>query len=282
MRALTRARIILAVRLVLACAAGACLFLLAASFLPAQIPSSIPYTGQYNRGQDVVPVYEGWKPNPDGTFTMYFGYFNRNYQEELDIPLGPNNNIDPGGDRGQPTHFYPRRHLFAFRVVVPKDWGLERRVIWTLNLRGKANIAKGWLKAEWEINDEVMMENAGAASDPQNEPPVITGSGSQSISLAGNVTLTATAQDDGRPKPRAQRTADEGDGRQQGLSIRWIQYRGPGPVIFTSPTPAAGYGKPVTSTTQASFKMPGVYVLRAIASDGLLEAFHDVTVTVNK
>src|SRR2546426_6133503 len=73
-------------RLILACAAGACLLLLVASYLSAQIPSSIPYTGQYNRGQDVVPVFEGWKPNPDGTFTMYFGYFNRNYQEELDIP----------------------------------------------------------------------------------------------------------------------------------------------------------------------------------------------------
>ena len=269
-------------RLVLVCAAGACLLLLVASYLSAQIPSSIPYTGQYNRGQDVVPVYEGWKPNPDGTFTMYFGYFNRNYQEELDIPLGPNNSIDPDGDRGQPTHFYPRRHLFVFKVVVPKDWGFERRVIWTLNLRGKANTAKGWLKADWEINDEVMMENAGAGSDPQNEPPVITGSGSQTIGLAGNATLTATAQDDGRPKPRAERTPDEGEGRPQGLSIRWIQYRGPGPVIFTSPAPATGYGKPVTSTTEASFKVPGVYVLRAIASDGLLEAFHDVTVTVNK
>src|SRR5439155_1489154 len=111
------------------------------------------YTGQYNRGQDVVPVYEGWKPNADGTFTMYFGYFNRNYQEELDIPLGPDNSIDPGGDRGQPAHFYPRRHLFVFKVVVPKDWGFERRVIWTLDLRGKANTAKGWLKADWEIND---------------------------------------------------------------------------------------------------------------------------------
>jgi hypothetical protein len=266
---------------VLACAAGAFLVFLAAPYSFAQIPSSIPYTGQYNRGQDVVPVYEGWKPNPDGTFTMYFGYFNRNYQEELDIPLGPNNSIDPGGDRGQPSHFYPRRHLFVFKVVVPKDWGLERRVIWTLNLRGKANTAKGWLKAEWEINDEVMMENAGAAIDPENEPPVITGSGSQTISLAGSLTLTATAQDDGRPKPRAQRTPDEGE-RPQGLSIRWIQYRGPGPVIFTSTTPSTGYGKPVTSTTQASFKVPGVYVLRAIASDGLLEAFHDVTVTVNK
>src|SRR5437667_10141625 len=102
-------------RLVLACAAGACLLLLVASYLSAQIPSSIPYTGQYNRGQDVVPVYECWKPNPDGTFTMHFGYFNRNYQEQLDIPLEPNNSIDPYGDRGQPTPFHPPPNFFGFK-----------------------------------------------------------------------------------------------------------------------------------------------------------------------
>src|SRR3989442_15927680 len=116
--------------------------------------------------------------------------------------MGTNNSIHPGGDRGQPTYFYTRRQLFVLKVVFPKDWGFERRVIWTLNLRGKANTAKGWLKADWEINDEVMMENAAAGSDPQNEPPVITGRGSKTIGLAGNATLTATAQDDGRPKPR--------------------------------------------------------------------------------
>src|SRR3989454_12714650 len=205
-------------RLVWACAAGAGLFLLVASYLSAQIPSSIPYTGQYNRGQDVVPVFEGWKPNPDGTFTMYFGYFNRNYQEELDIPLGPNNSIDPGGDRGQPTHFYPRRHLFVFKVVVPKDWGFERRVIWTLNLRGKANTGKGWLKADWEINDEVMMENAGAGSDPANEPPVITLTGSERFSRAGDMTSTATAQDVVPSKRRHERSWDDVKGRAHGLA----------------------------------------------------------------
>jgi hypothetical protein len=243
----------------------------------------IPYSGQYNRGQDVVPVYEGFMPNPDGTYTMYFGYFNRNYEEQLDIPLGPNNTMDPGSDRGQPTHFYPRRRFFVFSVVVPKDWGLERRVTWTLGIRGKTNIARGWLQPDWEINNEVMMENAGAVNDPENERPVITGSGSQTITLPASVTLTATAKDDGRPKPRRRDAAgtDEGNG-PQGLSIRWIQYRGPGPVTFnsTAPAAAAANGQSLTSSTTATFKLPGVYVLRAVASDGLLEAFHDVTVTV--
>src|SRR5262245_15133188 len=63
----------------------------------------------YRSGQDITPAFDGWEANPDGTFNLAFGYFNRNWDEELDIPIGPNNNVEPGGpDQGQPTHFYPR------------------------------------------------------------------------------------------------------------------------------------------------------------------------------
>src|SRR5262245_43572071 len=74
-------------------------------------------------GQGVAPVYEGFDVNPDGTYNMWFGYMNRNFEEEIDVPLGPDNRIEPGMDRGQPTHFDPRRHKDVFRVVVPKDFG---------------------------------------------------------------------------------------------------------------------------------------------------------------
>src|SRR5688572_33257779 len=61
---------------------------------------------QYDRGQDVSPMFDGWERNPDGTFSMYFGYLNRNTKEELDVPIGPDNSVDLGnGDQGQPTHF---------------------------------------------------------------------------------------------------------------------------------------------------------------------------------
>ena len=103
---------------------------------------------QYRRGQDVTPAFEGWTANPDGSFNLYFGYLNRNYEEEVDIPVGADNTIDPGGDRGQPTHFYPRRQSFVFKVVIPKDWGLEKKLTWTLTIRGKTNVAKGWLQPE--------------------------------------------------------------------------------------------------------------------------------------
>src|SRR5207244_6291099 len=83
-------------------------------------------------GQNVVPVFEGWEKNPDGSFNMVFGYMNRNYEEEVDVPVGSDNRIEPGpADQGQPTHFYPRRSRFLFRVRVPQDFG-TREVVWSL------------------------------------------------------------------------------------------------------------------------------------------------------
>src|SRR5262245_18627519 len=70
---------------------------------------------RYAAGQDVVPAFEGWERNPDGSFNMVFGYMNRNYEEEIDLPVGPDNTIEPGSaDQGQPTHFYVRRQQFVF------------------------------------------------------------------------------------------------------------------------------------------------------------------------
>jgi hypothetical protein len=224
-------------------------------------------------------------PNADGTFGMYFGYMNRNYEEELDIPIGPDNHVDlgdgGGGDKGQPTHFYPRRRRMVFSVPVPKDFGLDKKVVWTLTIHGKTNVAKGWLQPEWQINKEVIMQEVGGGADLENQPPVfVSGSGPQTVTLPHTVTLTATAQDDGRPKPRIVRDIEDvGTPTPVGLSVRWIHYRGPAGVSFEPSTVVSGYQKPITSTTTASFKAPGVYVLRAIANDGALTTFYDVMVT---
>src|ERR1700730_18767537 len=86
--------------------------LLAAHLLAqTQIPSSIPPPTfipdiRFSSGRNVVPYLEGWIRNPDETFDFVFGYYNRNTEEELAIPVGPNNSVMPGGpDRGQPTYF---------------------------------------------------------------------------------------------------------------------------------------------------------------------------------
>src|SRR5580698_2521165 len=151
---------------------------------------------QYSRGQDVAPAFEGWERNPDGTFSMVFGYLNRNYEEEVDIPVGPDNIVDTGtgtpGDRGQPTHFYPRRQRFLFRVVVPADWDKKQKVVWTLTSNGKTDQAKGWLQPEWELSEGVMVENmGGGVPDPDNKPPSVTVSAAQTVTLPNKATLTA-------------------------------------------------------------------------------------------
>ena len=95
----------------------------------------------YSRGQNASPAFEGWEKNADGSFNFLFGYMNRNWEEEIDVPIGPDNSIEPGGpDQGQPTRLLPRRNRFVFRVRVPKDWG-QKELVWTLTTKGKTEKA---------------------------------------------------------------------------------------------------------------------------------------------
>jgi hypothetical protein len=259
---------------------------------------------KYARGQNVAPAFEGWERNPDGTISMVFGYLNRNYEEEVDIPIGPDNRVDVGGDdRGQPTHFYPRRQRFTFKVVLPKDWDRNRKVAWTLTSHGRTEVAKGWLQPEWELNQGVYSENnGGGVLEEGNQPPVVEGSPTQTVTLPNPVTLKVSAFDDGLPKPRRRTpesaAATSGSSpapdpnpatldpntrtrRADGVRIRWIQYRGPGKATFDPANAPAVYGKPIDLTTKVTFSAPGNYLLRAIVSDGQLESTHDVRVVVN-
>src|SRR5216683_3306446 len=97
----------------------------------------LPMEPLHTAGQSVTAAFEGWFKNPDGSFSILFGYFNRNLKEELDIPIGPNNRIEPGGpDQGQPTHFLPRRQWGVFTTAVPKDFGTNK-LTWTLIAHGQ-------------------------------------------------------------------------------------------------------------------------------------------------
>lgn len=263
-------------------ALAVCSVLLSVSAARAQV--------QYARGQNVAPVFEGWEHNPDGTFSMVFGYLNRNYEEEVDIPVGPANTVTVGagtsGDRGQPTHFYPRRQRFMFRVVVPKDWDKQQKVIWTLTSYGRTDQAKGWLQPEWELSEDVIIENlGGGVPDPNNKPPSLTIGDVPSITLPDAATLTASATDDGLPKPyrRAPSNPDRDaqPRRPRGVQIKWTQYRGPGKVTFDPEASAVLYGQPVALTSRVSFGAPGTYVLRVTASDGQMFTSRDVTVAVS-
>jgi len=241
---------------------------------------------RYSRGQDVSPTFDGWERMPDGSFRLYFGYYNRNTDEEIDVPIGPDNRFDRGdGDQGQPTHFYPGRRWFVFSVALPKDWPPDKRLIWTLASKGRTDVSKGWLQPEWEIDKLLISKNAisdpflrtsNSNPTPDNQAPVITGSSAQTVVLPAPATLTATATDDGLPKPGP---GDRG-GKVQGIQIRWILYRGAAPVQLDPDVSPAVYGKPLTSETKVTFTAPGAYRIRAIATDGAMFSTFDVDVTV--
>lgn len=180
----------------------------ASGFLPAsaqtQLPTVNPQT-QFSSGQNVVPVYEGWLRNSDGTFTFVFGYFNRNWKEELTIPAGPDNKLEPGAaDQGQPTYFLPRRQSWVFRVQVPADWG-QKELVWSITAHGRTEKAYAQLLPEEEMLERLIMTrgNLSPGEDDPNKPPSVSIAPIAPANVANPVTLTALVTDDGLPKPRA-------------------------------------------------------------------------------
>lgn len=230
----------------------------------------------YSSGQNVVPVYEGWERNADGSYNMVFGYMNRNYDEQVDIPQGTANMFEPGTpDRGQPTHFYPRRQEFVFKVKIPADWG-DKDLVWTLSSRGKVEKAYGSLLPIWELGSLVYLENRRGAAfltypEEPNTPPSIEVVGSSARTVAPGQPLTMSVQvtDDGYPTPhtRAGRTMSasrergrdaQGNGLKMQspisqavvkldpgvrLGVTWVLYRGPAEGVAFDPVRV-----PVTQT----------------------------------
>jgi len=184
--------------------------LIAALFMAVAWPAKTQ--PRYASGQNVVPVFEGWERNADGSFNMVFGYMNRNYEEQVEIPVGTDNNMQPGGpDQGQPTHFYRRRQQFVFKVRVPGDWG-QKDLVWTLNFRGKTEKAYGTLLPIWELGNLVYQENRGGPGDmtypeqPDAAPAIeMVGPAQKTVKVGEPLSLTVQVTDDGLPKPRVRR-----------------------------------------------------------------------------
>lgn len=305
----------------------------------------------YSTGQSVSPAYEGWWRNDDGSFTMFFGYMNSNWLQELDVPVGPENGIEPGGpDQGQPTHFYPRRSPFLFTIRVPKDFG-TKELIWTLATNGKTEHAYASLKSDYQIDKQTISTEVGGDGGSlrdelrTNIPPElkVEGNDHRSVKVRAALELVAFAIDpdnlpprrDGKPQPggpgqpaggvRPPRASSAGERAQgsnpassgnpvynlpaatipnsgPGLRLSWMVFRGdarhaafepeqmktwtdtrpyansPWSPPYIIPEPPAD-GKWVTRVT---FDEPGTYVLRAVASDGSLFTYENVTVTVER
>jgi hypothetical protein len=223
----------------------------------------------YSRGQNVSPAYEGWEIGAGGQKYFVFGYMNRNWEEEIDVPVGPDNGFNIGDpDQGQPTHFLPRRNRFVFRVAVPAGFSEKDELVWTLTTQGRTERAYASLRLDYQIDDVVRASETGAlgagSSSPEiraNKPPTIEIQGRKSLTarVAEPVALTAVVADDGVPRRRGSglagaAVANTGSrpltvdtrvnramqppsrvtvGKNVGLHVSWYVYRGTGRVQFT-------------------------------------------------
>ena len=257
----------------------------------------------YRSGQNIAPSFEGWMPNPDGTIDIYFGYFNRNFEEHLHIPVGPDNNLQPGGpDLGQPTWFLPRRNLNVFTVTVPADFG-DGEIVWTLTANGKTERAHASLIPEFILDQRVIFRqytgfDVQGPTEHNRIPTVdIEGGAGREAAVGRPLALTALVADDGIPPPQAARGGPF-QGSALGLRVAWFVYRGDGATVAIDPPQfkaypdfkhgspwTRGWEPPVPSADgrypiQVTFREPGTYVLRALAHDGGAANSRNVTVTV--
>jgi hypothetical protein len=304
----------------------------------------------FARGQNVSPAFEGWEQAADGQRHFVFGYLNRNWEEEIDVPIGPDNTFNTGGsDQGQPTHFLPRRNRFVFRVRVPDGFAEKDELIWSLTTKGKAEKAYATLRPDLEIDDIVEESDTGALAggftNPRvlsNKPPAVMleGPNQRHVKVGQPLSLVCVVTDDGIPKridparialltggTQAEGSGGSGQGAggtgaaQQsndpawkllltppvrpsvrktiGLHLSWFVYRGAGSVTFepeqieawedtrngaNSPWAALWFApefpRDGRTTAKVTFTKPGEYVLRALADDGALTGFQDVSVVV--
>jgi hypothetical protein len=238
----------------------------------------LPLEPLHDAGQSVTGAFEGWFPNQDGSFSILLGYYNRNQKQDLEIPVGPNNRIEPDGpDQGQPTHFLLGRQWGVFTVTVPKDFG-TKKLTWTLVSNGQTMLIPASLDPLWEVSPFV-------EATTRNTPPLLKLEGGASVqgprplsaalstTLSNPLTLTVSVSDDAKMPLIG--TQGMQPPKTPPVTVTWSKFRGPGVVTFANAKPAVelsnrqgtAAGVSGTAATTATFSEPGEYVLLVVAND---------------
>ena len=230
-------------------------------------------------GASVTAAYEGWFDNADGSHNFLIGYLNRNYNQAVDVPIGPNNTMGPNGpDLGQPTHFLPGRQTGVFMVTVPKEFGQKERITWSITVNGQTTSIPFWMNPDYQVRPfaDIAVGNKPPvikfdATGPTIQGPitVLAKAVPRTATMAAGVSLPVWASDDAK--------FSSGSNAPQRnppppVILHWSKYRGPGNVAFDKLPPvfekmdgtAAFNGK---ATVNAKFSAPGEYILHVTAED---------------
>jgi hypothetical protein len=259
---------------------GYLVVLVAASVLVAD--QQLPSEPQRAFGASVTGAFEGWYDNPDGSRTLLVGYLNRNVDQALDVPVGPNNRIEPGGpDLGQPTHFRPGRRHGVFTIIMPKEFTAEQRLTWTIVANGQPNSIPLRLHPDYVVSPfaDVAVKNVPPVLRFEENGPSVQGpiallstAVARTASISTPLPLTIFMSDDAK---YASGTMALPLKPPPPVRLSWSKYRGPGAVSFDSAEPSittlAGGGINVPfsgkAVATAKFSEPGEYVLHVTAMD---------------
>jgi len=242
----------------------------------------LPSEPRRDFGTSVTGAFEGWFAAPDGSRTFLVGYLNRNGAQDVDIPIGPDNRIEPGGpDLGQPTHFLPGRRHGVFTVAVPKDFTPEQRLTWTIVVNGQTMTIPLRVHPDYEVSpfvDVAVKNTPPIVRFEENGEPVqgpvarLSSSVSRRASVSSPLSLTVFVADDAK---YASGTMALPRTPPPPVRLAWSKYRGPGTVTFepaaTAMETVAGGGINVPfrgkETTRVKFSEPGEYALHVTAMD---------------
>lgn len=259
--------------------------LLIAAPLHAQIPERFrdyPLSTRGTTGEIVAPMFNGWIANEDGSTTMIFGFANQNRTATVDVPLGPNNKLEPAQLQGaQPTHFpvYSRRGFVgiqergAFGVTVPADMaGTE--VIWTLtsggntySIPGRATSAAYELSAGISASGSLRPAIRFSEGGPESVNEVGIYAEPKTVKVGQALTLYALMQD------RGERDGYADVVPYYDLGTFWVMHQGPAEPEIETPEIAGSVraeNNPIDPninewtevSTQVTFPEPGNYIIR--------------------
>jgi hypothetical protein len=244
------------------------------------VGQQLPSEPRRQFGAGITGAFEGWFDNPDGSRSFLLGYLNRNTTQVLDVPIGPNNHIEPGGpDLGQPTHFLTGRRYGMFVVPVPKDFKADSRLTWTITVNGQSSSIPLRLHPDYVVSpfNEIAAGNTPPAirfvqNGPPLQGPVATVSTAVARSTAVGTTLKVTLWASDDMKYTSGTNAPQRNPPPP-VRLLWSKFRGPGEVTFDKATPpvekiADGSGAfNGLSTVSATFSEAGDYLLHVTAND---------------
>ena len=223
------------------------------------------------QNQPIYPAYDGFVKNPDGSYTIAFGYFSHN-ANDVTIQPGADNTFAPDpSDRQQPVTFKPGQRRFQCVMVVEPNFAGNIR--WTLTYAGTTTgTSERMLQSNWNlVEGAAELSRIDFAKAPRgvclNRAPEVRllgktarkGEVSIDASTAEELHLFGSVHDEGLPRGR-------------GVTTGWKMLTGPGTVTFSNPN---------QPRTRATFTAPGTYTLELSASDSELASTLRVVVTVS-